>query len=162
MISIKLLQNYNLSEKTARIILVKIFIISIKALHYFKRKQFKCWLIIILSFYASRRLSLYRQHKNLRYDLNEITHFIPHGEKRGNAKKHILMWNPKNNDVDVSEDLKSINCDMTNCIFSSNRKFLPSLTDYDAVMFDIGGYSKIDGLPGERSKNQIYIMADYE
>ncbi|CAG9810440.1 unnamed protein product [Chironomus riparius] len=160
MINVKLLQKIDFSEKTARIFLIKTIQILVKTLQIAKRNQFKAWIILILAVYAIARFGLYRQHKARRYELNEVTHYIPHGEKRGDSFKHILLWNPSTNDDDTSQDLESVNCNMKNCIFSRNRRLFHSMTDFDAIMFDVGNSKELDELPGIRNKEQIYIMAN--
>ncbi|CAG9810443.1 unnamed protein product [Chironomus riparius] len=60
------------------------------------------------------------------------------------------------------EYLKSIDCPVTNCVFSHDRNFLPQPTDYDALVFHVGDFNDIDDLPEVRREDQIYIMANEE
>ncbi|CAG9810435.1 unnamed protein product [Chironomus riparius] len=60
------------------------------------------------------------------------------------------------------EFLKSLQCSVTNCIFSHDRGLLSSPADYDALIFHVGEPFDIYDLPATRSENQIYAMLNQE
>ncbi|XP_070490701.1 alpha-(1,3)-fucosyltransferase C-like [Chironomus tepperi] len=65
-------------------------------------------------------------------------------------------------EVQGEEYLKDMNCPVTNCIFSHNRKYLPSLSDYDAIVFHVAQPMDVKDVLRSRKDNQIYIMANQE
>jgi len=97
---------------------------------------------------------------------------IPKSEHLNSSIKYILFWTPFwhfyywNMGAEILEEkyLKSIDCPVTNCIFSHKRDFLPKTTDYDAVIFHMGLYNHtdIDDMPEARRDDQLYIVANEE
>ncbi|CAG9810433.1 unnamed protein product [Chironomus riparius] len=65
-------------------------------------------------------------------------------------------------EVQGEQYLKDIECPVTNCIFSHNRKYLSSVADYDAVVFHVAEPFDVRDVPKIRKENQIYIMANQE
>ncbi|KAL7011759.1 hypothetical protein ACKWTF_014432 [Chironomus riparius] len=112
------------------------------------------------------------------YRDNQITNFkfqvpfknIPKTSQRNESTKYILFWTSWWNfdywhmgaSVLGEDYLKSIDCPVTNCIFSHNRTFLPQSTDFDALIFHMGSMNDIDDLPAFRRDDQIYIVANEE
>lgn len=57
-------------------------------------------------------------------------------------------------------------CSKQNCIFTNRKRYLPALTDYDAVVFHTGEPWIVNGKywykPKFRKPNQLYIVAVQE
>jgi len=150
------------SDKTIGSNKTRIIEVLWKLLNILKNYQFIFWVILILIFYITKKQVLIENHKARRFEVNIVENFIPLGVVKEQKLKHILIWNSITDNHDKTDDLQSVDCDSKNCIFTSNRRLLPSLTDYDAIMFDVGGSNKVYDLPRIRKYNQIYIMADTE
>ena len=157
-----MLWKLDVSNKAIKNLRAKVVQSLWKILNFAKKNQFIFWIILIFIYYLTRKEILFYRHKARRFEVNVVKDFIPLGVIKEPATKHILLWNPGTNDDDASQDLKSVNCNMKNCIFSRNRRLFHSLTDFDAIMFDVGSSNELDGLPGMRNKEQIYIMANEE
>jgi hypothetical protein len=91
-----------------------------------------------------------------------------------NQTKHILFYTRfwKNNFWHIGNETVGNEhphfqrCSRRNCIFTNRYDFLPSLSDYDALIFHTGegwwvnkSYCKV---PDERKPNQLYIVAVQE
>lgn len=73
---------------------------------------------------------------------------------------HIPLWDMKKETYD-QEDLKSVNCPVTNCILTHKKDYLSDVEDYDALIFHIGSEAHFQGssAPSKRNPGQIYIVA---
>lgn len=85
-------------------------------------------------------------------------------------KKVILFWTKffeydyygMPNETNGEEFLTSLNCPVTNCILTHNKKYLSSPHEYDALVFHgASTWVKID-LPQTRSPHQLYVLATLE
>lgn len=92
-------------------------------------------------------------------------------EPRGfNDTKYILFWTKyfveenwgMKTETYQEDFLKSINCPVTNCVFTNNKNLLSHAHEYDALVFH--GAEPWVGLdlPHTRSPHQVYIMATKE
>ena len=86
--------------------------------------------------------------------------------------KHILfwtnfytipLWDMKKETYD-QEDLKSVNCPVTNCILTHNKNYLKNVEAYDALIFHIGSEPHFPdtSIPLTRNPGQFYILASKE
>jgi alpha-1,3-fucosyltransferase len=75
----------------------------------------------------------------------------------------IPNWGMGNNILGAPY-FQSLNCPVTNCIFSHDPNHLPQMTDYDAIVFHI--YQAFDAdhfsWPIKRKSDQLYVMAIQE
>ncbi|XP_070490937.1 alpha-(1,3)-fucosyltransferase C-like [Chironomus tepperi] len=60
--------------------------------------------------------------------------------------------------------LKDVDCPVINCVFTHNRDYLPSSTDYDAIIFHVGEAKNGSewNEPRFRRYDQVYVMANKE
>lgn len=88
-----------------------------------------------------------------------------------NATKYILFWGPYilksywghgENDTNILDPnhLISRKCPETNCHFTHDVNFLPSILDFDAVIYNC--FNKKLTFPELRSPHQLYIMTANE
>ena len=131
--------------------------IALKTAKFVKNNNFLALFMIILSIYLIRRFDLYIRHLMLRRKSDFVKDFIPHGEIKQFSNKNILLWNGKNSEI-YHEDLSSINCPVSNCVFTKNRGLLPTIADYDGIIFNIDESSDVDLFPDVRDSRQIYIL----
>lgn len=62
-----------------------------------------------------------------------------------------------------SDFLESVECPVTNCIFTANRNFLNHEHEYDAIVFHAAEWHfQHSDLPKTRSPHQVYIMGSKE
>ena len=118
------------------------------------------------------KLVIYSHQQYESYTKNEVTKFEEQSSAIRNENnktlKHILFWTSFhesenwNMKTQGEEYLKAVNCPAINCIFTSNRKLLSSMTDYDALVFNVGESFDIYDMPTTRSDKQVYIMANQE
>jgi alpha-1,3-fucosyltransferase len=121
-----------------------------------------CLLLFVQSFSKSEK----------NYSLSEATpkiSIVLNETQRNDGKVYILFWNkyrgnsswwmPK--EISTEEDLKSVNCPFTNCIFTGKRNVLPNVHDFDAVIINLHSYA-IEELPPTRTPRQLYIVGSSE
>ena len=134
-----------------------------------RKKIFQVFALLLLCGIMAKDLINYNKTiKNFKFHVPFIN-AIKSDAKDENFK-HILFWMSLKDStywnmggkIHNEEFLKSIDCPVTNCIFSHDRKLLPQETDYDAIVFHVGNFIAIDSLPSARTKDQIYIMASDE
>ena len=86
-----------------------------------------------------------------------------------NKTKTILFWTRFFNHHDWYADkngnageeiLKSVNCPVTNCYFTHDRKYLKNVTEFDAIMFH--GPEVMQKIPQHANPNQLYIFVSLE
>lgn len=87
------------------------------------------------------------------------------------STKYIVFWTEShpvspyilNNGSFSEEDLKSINCPVTNCVLTNKRNMFENPADFDAIIFLIGE-NHFDGslAPIFRSEKQFYILMGRE
>jgi hypothetical protein len=128
--------------------------------------------LVLFLFYSilSKDLKSYRDTKVDNFHFHVPFKNIPKTEHRNDSTKYILFWTSwwffenwqMGAKVLGEEYLRSIDCPVTNCIFSHDRNLLPKPTDYDALIFHVGDFIDIDDLPESRRDDQIYIMANEE
>lgn len=90
-------------------------------------------------------------------------------ENYQNVTKNVLFWTKFFNNPDWytgkddagEEVLKSVNCPVTNCFFTHNKKLLKDITQFDAIAFHGPEYRR-DPLPTIRSPHQLYIFVSLE
>lgn len=92
-------------------------------------------------------------------------------ENRNSSRIHVLFWTKffslsqwdMNKDTIDSDDplFKSLDCPVSNCIFTNNKSFLSAPHLYDALVFH-APEPFLSPLPDTRSTNQFYIMASME
>lgn len=79
-----------------------------------------------------------------------------------NDQKHVLFWMKFfGQDLNINENvdyLKTINCPVTNCIFTENKNLLKH-HEFDAIVFHGAESWKLMNLPVTRSSHQVYVMA---
>lgn len=63
------------------------------------------------------------------------------------------------NATNYEDYLKSINCPVTNCILTHDKKYLNSPHLYDALVFHGAESWKMVNLPETRSPHQLYVLA---
>lgn len=94
------------------------------------------------------------------------TNFTP--IQKNPMKKYILYWPhcpqllhtfyEMNGEITDEKYLESLDCPVTNCVFSYEPKLLESLTEFDLIMFN-GQYNiDPDLFPKERIESQIYAI----
>jgi hypothetical protein len=93
------------------------------------------------------------------------------GEKsESNGTKYVLFWTRFFNNPDWytgkdeagEEVLKSVQCPVTNCIFTHNKDLLnKNVKNFDAIAFHGPEYRMVP-LPTERSLHQLYIFVSLE
>lgn len=101
-----------------------------------------------------------------RYRLIENSNFVTN---KNSSKIYVLFWNKIFGDetwymesVTSDEDyLKSINCPVTNCILTHDKKLLDAPHLYDALIFH-SAEPWLRPLPETRSPHQYYIMTTLE
>jgi len=118
------------------------------------------------------KLIIYCHLQYIKYDWNHVTDYLDVSPQQKDDKeiKHILFWNnffdsnywAMEKEFQGEEYLKEMDCPVTNCIFSHNRKFLSSPTDYDGIVFHVAEPFDVLDIPEKRSEDQIYIMANQE
>lgn len=87
-----------------------------------------------------------------------------------NSKKVILFWNKffesrywmMPNETNGEEYLKSIQCPVTNCIFTHDKNFLDQSHLYDAIVFHSAEVWWNLDLPATRSPHQLYVSTILE
>jgi hypothetical protein len=90
---------------------------------------------------------------------------------RKNATKYVLFWGPYifkscwghgENDSRIldQQHLNARNCPETNCHFTHDVNLLPSVLDFDAVIYNC--FNKKMTFPELRSPHQLYIMTANE
>lgn len=87
-----------------------------------------------------------------------------------NDKKVILFWTkffniPNWNMPNVTNDesyLKSLNCPVTNCIFTHDKNYFDETHMYDAIVFHGAESWLLLDLPETRNPNQLYVAAMLE
>lgn len=86
------------------------------------------------------------------------------------SQKVILFWTnffkirywSMPNETNGEEYLKSIQCPVTNCIFTHDKKYLEDTHKYDAIVFHSAEtWWKLD-LPTTRSPHQLYVSTSLE
>lgn len=133
-------------------------------------KYLKNIFLLVLSIYLYKNLQNYRDAQLVSFKFHVPFKNIPKTNQRNADTKYILFWTPwwhlvhwnMGAEILGKEYLKSIDCPVTNCIFSHNRSFLPQPTDYDALIFHMGNLWGFDDLPEFRREDQIYIVANEE
>ncbi|KAL7011765.1 hypothetical protein ACKWTF_014435 [Chironomus riparius] len=118
--------------------------------------------IITLVFIIINYLILFKHYKT--------TEIKVHNSPKNESLRYILFWTKffetenwgMGKKVLGEEFLKSMQCSVTNCIFSHDRGLLSSPADYDALIFHVGEPFDIYDLPATRSENQIYAMLNQE
>lgn len=86
------------------------------------------------------------------------------------GKKYILFWTNfftikfwgMERETLNESYFESINCPVTNCIFTHNKNLRYAPHMYDAMVFHGAESWSLIGLPSTRSANQVYIMASME
>lgn len=88
------------------------------------------------------------------------------------STKYILFWTRFFNNSDWvtgatddagEEILKSMNCPVTNCVFTHNHSVLNDIKKYDAIVFHAPEQTtRIESMPKSRSMQQLYVMASLE
>lgn len=90
--------------------------------------------------------------------------------KRNDSTIYFLFWNkfqgfdptwglPKK--TSSPEDLASVNCPNTNCIFTSQKDLLSNIHDFD-VLFITSWWEKVLELPKTRHPSQFYVLGNNE
>lgn len=87
-----------------------------------------------------------------------------------NDTKYILFWTKyfveKNwgmkSETYDNDFLESMNCPVTNCVFTNNKKLLTHEYQYDALVFHTAEPWIGLALPRTRSPQQVYIMGTKE
>jgi Fucosyltransferase, N-terminal len=102
-----------------------------------------------------------------------ITFYIqvsPRDEQEEPQTRHVLFWTVFFNDhswttgptSEAGEELlKSVNCPVTNCLFTHNKTLLDSITLFDAIIFH-GPEYRTTALPTVRSPHQLYVFSSLE
>lgn len=74
----------------------------------------------------------------------------------------VPLWGMEKITTDADDwTFKSLNCPVTNCIFTHNKSLLSAPHLYDALVFH-GAEPRLYSLPETRSPDQFYIMASME
>ncbi|CAG9810437.1 unnamed protein product [Chironomus riparius] len=133
-------------------------------------KLTKLFIVLLLSIYLFDDISTYRDTQVDSFKLSVPFTNVPKTSQRNESLKYILFWTTwwyfplwyMGKEVQGEEYLKSIDCPVTNCVFSHDRHLLPRPTDYDALVFHVGDCLDIDDLPSARREDQFYVVADEE
>lgn len=133
-------------------------------------KLTKILILLLLSIYLFDDLSKYRDSQVDNYILSVPFTNVERTSQRNESLKYISFWTTwwyfplwyMGKEIQGEEYLKSIECPVTNCVFTHDRKLLPKPTDYDALVFHVGDCLDIDDLPSARRHDQYYIVADEE
>ena len=77
-------------------------------------------------------------------------------------EKFILYWNEAYGSTEYGfccgqEPYERFHCKSRNCYVTNDRKYLPSVDQYDVILFHQRSLNKND-LPAKRSSHQRYIM----
>jgi len=145
----------------------------LRKINFLKEVPTKILQLLVLFFVysiLSNDLKSYRETQVDNFRFHVPFKNIPTTEHRNDSIKYILFWtswwffqNWQMGAEVLGEDyLRSVDCPVTNCVFSHDRNFLPEPTDYDALVFHVGDFIDIDDLPEFRRDDQIYIMANEE
>lgn len=65
------------------------------------------------------------------------------------------------NSTSTKQDLESVNCPYTNCMFTSQEDLLPHVHNFNAVLFNVF-HQKLLKLPLTRLHHQLYIFGSRE
>jgi hypothetical protein len=108
-------------------------------------------------------LVLFSYQRSIRYDFKIVS-----ATPRHDDSIYMLFWNSYLDEDDLwgmekeissPEDLKKVNCPVTNCIFTNQKDVLPNVHDFDVLFFN--HHTQIQ-FPKTRSLNQFYIFSMFE
>lgn len=122
--------------------------------------------VLVCGFIAIFLIILSFNQKPIKTSEDEVS-FLPKNS-RDDGLIYLLFWNSyldsyaswgMSTDTSTREDLKKISCPVTNCIFTSKRDLLPSVTDFDVLFINAHGAIKF---PEIRNSEQYYVLSTVE